>query len=78
MADRMFQYTVLDAPTEFGVDLSSTTRRASRGAPTRVAIECGACGKAWSYRVVTEGLGYARVTCPGCGRSEPYAGHIQD
>ena len=77
MVDRMFQYAVLDAPTEFVSDLSSTTRTASRGAPTRVAITCGACGHTWNYRVVTEGLDYAPVTCPGCGRSEPYAGHMQ-
>jgi hypothetical protein len=76
MADQLFRYATLDAPKEFTADLSSSTRQSSYGAPTLVAIECGACGHTWKYRVVTEGLGYARVSCPGCGRTEPYAGHV--
>ncbi len=77
MTDQLFRYATLDAPAEFTSDLSSATRQATRGTPTQVAIECGACGHAWKYRVATDGgMGYARVTCPGCGRTEPYAGHI--
>lgn len=76
MTDQSFKYIALDAQTEFTSDLSSTAREANKSVPTLVSIEC-ACSNVWRYRVITEGLGYARVTCPNCGRSEAYAGHIQ-
>jgi|HigsolmetaAR201D_1030396.scaffolds.fasta_scaffold18864_2 RNase P subunit RPR2 len=74
MSERLFKYVSLSAPTEFTANLSSTTRQTTSGAPTLVAIQCGACDHAWKYRVVTEGLSYAAVTCPSCGRREPYSG----
>jgi len=78
MEKQYFRYATLDAPREVQSDLSSPSRQITSGPPTRVSIECGECGQGWDYRVVKEGMGYAKVTCPGCGRTEPYAGHIKD
>jgi hypothetical protein len=74
MADQKFEYVLLDAEVRRSADLESRAYRDEPGDPLAVGVRCGDCGKAWSYRPQRAGLGYAPVSCPGCGRSEPYAG----
>ena len=74
MADRTFKYTTLRAPAGRIGDLDLSRVRSA--APTAVRIECESCGEVWDYHVQKEGLGYAPVTCPGCGTTEAYAGHV--